>query len=135
MTRNKLALLQVVVLTLVTSCGPVYDTNYSFSPPRSAEGRSCIFQCEQSKLQCQQIEDLEASRCRDFAQREERRCRDDIRYNENRTPKWYECSSESCSSDYERCETMHRACYQSCGGEVNVNTNCVANCDQADARR
>lgn len=110
-------------------CGPMYDTKYTFSPPRSAEGRSCVFQCEQGKLQCEQIENLEASRCRDYAERESRRCRDDIRYRENRDPKWYECSSESCSADYERCEHMYRACYQSCGGEIKTETTCVANCN------
>ena len=115
----------------LSSCGPIYNTDYQFSPPRSEGGRACIFQCEQGRMQCRQIEELQARRCEDNSRYEQQRCRDDLRYNENRSPKWYECNEDSCDPNYGRCDDIYRACYQSCGGEVNSVTRCVANCDQA----
>lgn len=119
------------LLFCLSACGPIYNTDYQFSPPSSSGGRACVFQCEQGRMQCRQIEELQASRCQDHARYEQQRCRDDLRYNENRSPKWYECSAESCAENYDRCEDIYRACYQSCGGEVRATTRCVANCDQA----
>lgn len=85
-----------VVASLV-SCGPVYETRYSFTPPRSAEGRSCAFQCQNGKLQCQQIEEMQEQRCNENARWEQRRCQRDL---ENRGKKehWYDCGLEDRKS-------------------------------------
>lgn len=119
-----------VGVAALVGCGPVYNTSYSYAPPKSAEGRACTFQCNQIQIQCQQLEDMNRSRCEQESQREQRACEWDIRVNEGRKPKWYECSSGSCSADYSRCEQTYRACYQSCGGTVSAETRCVANCDK-----
>lgn len=114
----------------LTGCGPMYDTQYVFSPPNSATGRTCVFQCEQNKYQCRQIEDMQNDRCEQQASYEKSRCEANLAWDKGRDPKWYECIEESCSPDYERCEAMYRSCYQACGGEVESRTVCVANCDQ-----
>ena len=111
-------------------CGPMYETRYSFTPPKSANGRTCIFQCDNSRMQCRNFEEMHKSNCEMRGQLEEQRCENDIRYREGREPKWYECSTSSCSADYDRCDEIYRGCYQMCGGEVRSETVCVANCDQ-----
>ena len=119
------------VLGGVSACGPVYHTDYAFRPPKSAEGRSCVFQCEQSRQQCRQIEDMQQDNCQNRSYWENARCEDDIRRRKGREPKWYECGTDSCSADYDRCDDSYRSCYQSCGGEVQTNTYCVSGCEKA----
>lgn len=120
----------LLFLVAIAGCGPIYDTRYTFEPPRSAEGRACTFQCNQGKLQCQQIEDLNKDRCEQESRRNQQDCEYNIRITKNRSPKWYECGSDSCSADYDRCEESYRSCYESCGGRVNATTVCVSNCDK-----
>jgi hypothetical protein len=117
-------------VALLTSCGPVYNTEYSYTPPKSLEGRSCINQCEYSKIQCEELENLRERECESRAELEYDRCRRDIYNSKKREPKWSECSRSSCSTDEERCERLYRSCYQACGGRVDSRTVCVANCDQ-----
>lgn len=111
-------------------CGPVYDTQYQFTPPENESGRTCVFQCETSKEQCQQIQEMRAESCEDRAEYEYERCVDRIYRRKGREPKWHECSKETCSADVDRCENTYRNCYQACGGKVRAETVCVANCDQ-----
>jgi hypothetical protein len=120
----------VVAASMLFGCGPVYNTTYSYTPPKSAEGRACTFQCNQIQIQCQQLEDMNRARCEDEAQRRQRQCEWDLRVTEGRKPKWYECGNDSCYANYARCEQTYRACYQSCGGQISADTRCVANCDK-----
>lgn len=114
-----------VSLLTLAACGPVYRTQHTFTEPTSPEGRTCVFQCQTSKLQCQQIEDLRKDRCEDRADRDRERC---IRRLERQKKevKSYDCPLDTCSADYERCEEMYRACYQSCGGTITSETVCVS---------
>ena len=127
---NFRSLLGAAGVLLLGACGPIYDTQYRFTPPESGQGVSCIYQCENSKLQCRQLEEYRADDCTRRAQYEAQRCEADIWRQKGRAPKWYECGSSSCSPEYDRCETQYRSCYQSCGGRVDAQTVCVANCDQ-----
>lgn len=124
----------IFVLSFLSACGPIYSTDYNFSPPRSAEGRACVFQCEIGRQQCNEIEGLKQDRCEHYSDQELYDCERDIRRRKGREPKWYECSSRSCDADSDRCDQSYRYCYQACGGEVNQVTNCVANCDQQQNR-
>lgn len=119
------------VMGLISSCGPMYQTDYMMTPPKSASGKACVFQCENGKYQCQQLEDLKAERCESRAQADQEACERKIAWEKGRDPKWYECGRESCDADYERCERSYRACFQACGGTVKQETRCVANCEQA----
>jgi hypothetical protein len=107
-------------LYLFTACGPIYQTEYSFIPPTNEQGRACVFQCENGKLQCAQIEDMRKERCDDRAEHEYYRCQD-------RGEKY--CYRESCSADYENCESRYRGCFQSCGGKVESKQVCTAFCN------
>lgn len=112
----------------LSACGPVYDTQYTFLPPEDSTGRACVFQCDNSKLQCQQLQDQSAELCESRAEREYDRCVD--KYGEKK------CYRDYCSSsDHERCETQYRSCYQSCGGNVRSETVCVAFCDGAPSKK
>jgi len=122
--------IQFIFFAFLVGCGPLYQTDYVFTPPKSSGGVSCTYQCETVKSQCEQIEELEAERCESYSQSEQDSCEADIRYRKNREPKWYECVPDSCSVDKEKCETNYRTCYQSCGGRVETVTRCVANCDK-----
>ena len=122
-----------VMLGLVfifTSCGPVYQDQYTYLPPESPEGRSCIFQCENSKQSCQQLEEMNYQHCEERSRWERERCE---RKNERKgkKEKWYDCWGSSCSKNLERCDSMYVSCYRSCGGTVNVTNVCVSGCEQA----
>ncbi len=125
-------LIKVALLSIffAVGCGPTFQTDYLYEPPKSQLGQNCIFQCSNSKNQCLQLEDFRKNDCENRAQLEYDRCEDRIRYKEGRDPKWYECSKESCSSNEERCDESYRTCYTSCGGKVDVHTYCVSGCDQ-----
>lgn len=122
----------MIVLTWLlfcSGCGPVYDTRYSFIPPTDPVGRSCIFQCENSRMQCNQIEELTKMNCEQRARQEQQACqwRMEMRGEKEH---WYDCTAESCSTDTEQCDSMYRSCYESCGGRVEAQTVCVMNCGQ-----
>ncbi len=125
--RRPLPLLLVFLLA-ASACGPVYRTQYSFEEPDSPEGRACTFQCQTSKLQCEQIEDLRQERCEDRALREQDRCLRRLE-RQKKEIKSYDCPLDTCRADYDRCEKMYRACYQSCGGRVTSETVCVSGCE------
>lgn len=124
-------LLSLVGIALaISSCGPIYDTTYQFIPPNSEGGRACVYQCENSRSQCRQIEDLRVDRCEQDSRYEQRRCEDDVYRREGRGPKWHECGGLVCTPEYDRCDDQYRSCYQSCGGTVQAETRCVANCEK-----
>ena len=102
----------------------------SFIPPSSSGGQACIYQCENGRQQCLQLDQYRVQNCETNAQYERDRCIADIWARKNREPKWYECGGDSCSEDTDRCDTVYRSCYQSCGGQVIQETKCIANCDQ-----
>ena len=133
--RLKLAL-SFLLIAFLTSCGPVYKTNYTYIPPENEEGKSCIFQCDNTKLQCYQLEDMRYQRCLDRADRDYYRCEANRRYVYNYKKKRRECRHNcycfrsSCSQTREVCDDRYRTCYQTCGGSVTSETVCVSNCEE-----
>ena len=47
-----------LLLLLLIGCGPIYSTKYNYQAPNNPEGKQCIFQCENYRLQCEQAEDM-----------------------------------------------------------------------------
>ena len=129
-TKSYLKPLIVLTFSALASCGPIYDTEYIYDPPENSSGRACIFQCENSKNQCEELDRYRKEECERHSEWQRERCEADIWRRKNREPKWHECGGETCSSNTERCETSYRSCYQSCGGKVRAETRCVMNCDQ-----
>ncbi len=114
----------------LSACGPIYDTRYSFIPPESQVGRACIYQCENGRQSCLQLEQIKYDNCLDRSRYEQERCQNQLEW-EGKKEKWYDCLGESCSNDTDRCDQNYRSCYLSCGGDVKEENVCIANCDQA----
>lgn len=135
---KRLFLVFVMVLAAgVTACGPVYETSYSYTPPRSAEGRMCTSQCQQIQNLCLQNCRLEQQTCTSQARAEA--ASDYSAYVAERTAAKapvkkrqsdfdysYRCSSDSaCES---RCGNDFRFCYSNCGGQITSQRVCTAFC-------
>ena len=132
MYRKNLAVMKnlwcfVCLTVVVAGCatGPVYRTRYSYTQPETPEGKACVYQCEFSKVQCEELEDLKKELCVEKAELKYERCMLDKKEGEY-------CYNESwqCSANYQRCDNMYRSCFQSCGGTIESETECVSNCDQ-----
>ena len=122
----------------LSSCGPVYQTTYDFTPPRSFEGRQCINVCQMTQQQCEANETMRHESCEARTEAAYDRCesRKIYRYDhEKGKTKCVEncsCWKESCDEpDLELCQQRYRECYENCGGRVDAYTRCVANCDNA----
>ncbi len=120
-----------VVLTVLplVGCGPIYETRYTLTPPPGAEGRACVFQCDNTQLRCRQIQDLERQNCeRDeqLAHYEYQNC-----LNQREKDSGIKCAQRYVycpSASYESCEAEYRSCFQTCGGVVQSRQECVFNC-------
>ena len=111
-----------------SACGPIYETQYSYTAPNSPQGQMCIQQCEMTRLNCEQMEDMRQENCEYRAERDYDYCMD------HRYHKDDYCSKDWCSTDYSQCERRYNMCYQSCGGQVSSKQVCTAFCDQAPPR-
>ena len=113
---------------LIVGCGTIYDTRYSYLPPRNGQGMHCISNCEDSRSMCRDLENMRSDQCEERAKYEVEMC--EYRYERSgRNPGWFDCPRPSCSSDEARCDTIYNSCYRGCGGDVEEETVCVANCD------
>ena len=106
---------------MVISCSPRYKTSYSFTTPPSAEGRSCINQCETIKVQCKQTAGKKAEREILYEKEDYAECIRERRGHCADGSLWIE-------PDYSKCESNYRKCFESCGGKVTEITECVSNC-------
>ena len=133
MTRY--ALCALAALTAACATGPQYRTFYDFVPPTTAEGRSCVFQCENTKMQCSQLEEMRVANCEDRADYRHGQCMDraqDAYQRCQQSGNQYcvqsYCARESCSYS-SRCENQYNRCFEVCGGEILSETRCVKNCE------
>jgi hypothetical protein len=132
----KRALLLVIGLLCLSSCSPVYKTDYRFVTPSSEKGKLCANSCLDKltlcksscytrKLECQKIKDLEA---------ENEYLKYVHRQQKNKKPiekeindfKSYSSCNTSCKSE---CDSIHRVCHSNCGGDIVEHTYCTAFCD------
>ena len=128
-------LLLSLLAVILFGCSPVYQTNYTYTPPKSSSGHTCILQCENNKLHCEQLEELRYQNCENKAESEYRDCEHDKVYGYDKKGRWScvedcYCWRSSCERNAERCDAQYRICYQTCGGKVKAHTVCVANCEQ-----
>lgn len=117
-----------ILLLFISGCGPQYSTTYSYVRPTTEHGQSCIFQCENSRLQCSQNEDLKLENC-ESREREERLSYD-LCVEKNGQKKCSSPSMRFCYRNNSICKESYNQCYSSCGGTVTSNTVCVSNCDK-----
>lgn len=133
---KKIILFVLVVFTgIMTGCGPIYNTEYTFIPPKSDMSKMCTAQCVQGKSACDQNCRLENENCRlrsqqaaiyEYNQYKDNQTRQGLPV--NKTTRDFDTSG-SCYNSCQ-CESTFRACYSACGGEVQERKVCVAFCDK-----
>src|SRR3990167_3408790 len=123
----------ILASILLTACGPVYQTTYTYDPPDAWSGRKCVNRCLEVKSQCNiecsrnnQVCVAEARENGDFRYRqyvrEQRRLNKPVVLGPEDFIDTNGCYSGcSCDSDY-------RECYMNCGGKVITHQRCVAFC-------
>lgn len=126
------------ILVFLFSCGPVYRTDYNYTPPRTTHGMQCTSGCQTTRQQCELIEDQRHDNCKIKAELEFFRCEHNKRFRFNQKTGERECIRNCncfrpfCSNpSKERCDRQYRSCYMNCGGKVTSNTYCVSNCEKA----
>lgn len=127
------AILLVVAGLLLASCGPMYETQYRYSPPADSEGRACVAHCDVGKTQCRINADLRAEnrqlRCEREAAQDFERCLTTQGADPEKSKCHRRlCSESSASSDRSACEDDHRVCFQGCGGVIDSTQVCTFNC-------
>lgn len=133
----RLALLCLSLATALAACGPVIETRYNFTPPKSAQGRMMATQCQQTQSLCRQNCRLEKQACTSDAR--SRAALEYQRYVAERNAKneplkrspesfvsdW-QCSNSECEST---CAEDYRMCYINAGGSVTSRQVCTAFCE------
>jgi len=128
----------MVLIAVLTSCGPTYRTTYEFIPPESAAGMQCLTNCQLIVQQCESNLRLEQQNCETQAALEYQLCMASRVMGPDpkrgwRSPKCLQncyCSRRYCSmSSTEVCQVRFRECYSQCGGKVIGTTVCVSNCE------
>jgi len=133
--RLRLLIVLVMLTSLLTACGPVYQSHYTYQAPTTRMDQKCAAQCMQGKSSCLQICDLKNLRCvqrvhQDAEYRYQQyrqtqlsrgaRVTKSLRQFEDRT----ECR-KSCT-----CRVTFNTCYSACGGQVFEHKKCIAFCDE-----
>lgn len=126
----------VLVAALVSGCGPQYKTEYSYVRPTTPEGQSCVFQCQNSELLCNQNLNLKVESCESRASASQLTYDLCVKNNEGKSaedkaacsfPTYEFCGNER--DNHQSCKITYNQCYANCGGEVSSETICTANCD------
>jgi hypothetical protein len=127
-----LALSSLLALSLALSgCGPIYSTQYRYTPPLDTNGKMCVNQCASSRDLCRQLEESRASQeqaqCQQNATMRYALCLSNAKTDQARS----QCNSSSyCSrsANTERCEESYRQCFQNCGGKIDSFQVCDFGC-------
>lgn len=126
--------LVLVLGVFLAGCGPIYKTEYAYTPPASTVGTMCVNQCVQAKTICKQMCDMRNENCRS-------RARQDALYEfeiYKRDRRAHGKSVDKSISDFDRsffncnqscdCTSAYHSCYTSCGGQIYERKVCVAFC-------
>ncbi len=109
----------ILGLLFITACSAVYETNYTFVPPKDSAGRECSNRCIVKKDKCYQA-------CRQ--DHTTNKIIDDIS-NFITGSKKHDSTSRKKTSCKSSCDVDHRNCHSNCGGKVIENKECIAFCD------
>ncbi len=112
---------------LALGCAPVYQIKYNYSPPESAEGRSCTQRCEATKIQCEQSVNKEVEAERLKSQQVYQTCH--LSETEaSQSPILCFDQSRWIQPDYFICLADYNRCFQGCGGKVEEGKVCISRC-------
>lgn len=128
----------LVMIFLVSGCGPMYQTTYTLVPPKTYRGRMCVNQCLSDKNQCTMSCRRIDQRCHAEADRAARPAYN-VHVREQHRRNQRVQSGVSDFADYSNCRpgcnctVNYRQCYANCGGTVTPHTICTAFCKKAVA--
>jgi hypothetical protein len=124
-------LLSILVISLsLVSCGPVYNTTYTYRPPASMAGRQCVNDCLAQKSHCSIRCQRDYEQCNFAAQDEGRRqyrAYHKAHKKDNSIGPDYFVDNSQCRQDCS-CDSDYNLCYANCGGAVIPHTVCTAFC-------
>lgn len=135
MKQHAFLLTLILSASLLTGCGPVYQTRYTFQPPHNWHGRKCVNRCLAERSQCYSNCRVSNQMCRNSADmealpsylnyaHEQRKAGQPVYDNVNDFADKSGCYS-NCG-----CASSYRECYENCGGIVTPYTVCTAFCPQ-----
>jgi len=132
--KNLLSTFLLIGLSFIlTACGPIYETHYTYQPPHARGGKMCLNQCIQTRELCRMRCESAGAACRERSRMEAmidysnyRADREAAHLPMDRTFSsfyddfgcWQHCS----------CAEPYNACYRNCGGRVIPHRECVAFC-------
>ena len=138
MAKHFLFKIAAVVLgaLLLSSCGPVYKTTYTYKGPKSFRGKRCVNRCLRNRSFCQSDCNSTYEQCVRDANRAARPAYQAYVRERKRAhqPIWKKIDS---FADYSRCtqncgcQSTYHQCYSNCGGKIISHRVCVAFCDKA----
>lgn len=126
-------LLLTALMFLLSGCGPVYETHYSYIPPRTWHGRECVNQCLTQRAFCRSQCATQKQACHAEADLEALPSYLSYEHQQRKSDN-PDVETVSDFADYSACDTRcgcgstYRACFSNCGGTVIANTICTAFC-------
>jgi hypothetical protein len=123
------------VLYLLSGCAPVYQTTYSYVPPKSDTGRMCAMQCQQTRMMCQQLCESRKETCRSNARQQALFDYESYKHQRRARGKSVDRDVESFYDDFQcddipcGCDESYNSCFAVCGGQVVPTTVCIAFCN------
>lgn len=124
------------ISVLMTGCGPIYETTYSYVPPKSYRGRTCVNQCLSQKGSCRNNCRLLNQSCRLQANAAAEPAYQAYLRSMRRQGK-PPVETIADFADYSGCQSNcgcdvnYRQCYTNCGGKIIPHTVCTAFCNKA----
>ena len=126
----------IPIAALLFGCGPVYRTQYNYTPPQTSEGRGCVSQCEGHRMQCEALQQQQHMLCEQQANMQQQTCRTqaDTAYNScvasgNTSCFRRVCIRRTCMPQTGACVPQYNRCYSTCGGQVQASQVCVRRCE------
>jgi len=122
-------------LFLLSGCGPMYNSSYSFEQPKSFSGKQCSNTCLQNRTNCQMQCNTQNELCRTNARQAALPTyvlylanKEEQAKNPHKTvddfADYSNCNS-SCG-----CDETYNQCFSNCGGIITENRQCVAFCSK-----
>lgn len=121
------------LLLALAACGPRYEIQRTLTPPTTANGPTCVAQCETTQEICRGNVDSDVRFCERQEDRDRRRYERCLAVRGSTppgadVPRCFLPRARFCRPDYDECRVAFNTCYERCGGQVQETRVCVANC-------
>lgn len=132
---TKFASISFLALAVIflTACGPIYRTEYAYTPPKTTTAQMCVNQCVQAKTMCEQMCEMRNENCKTRAHQDALYQYEIYKRDQRAHGKHIKKSVSDFDSSYSchntcDCTPSYNSCYASCGGQVYEKKVCVAFC-------